>query len=217
LLASCRRLSLKAIPSSLDEISFAPGIIRSRQSHFPGRYAEPEKEGRSDHEEEVASNHRRPRDESCARLVVPAQPWKWKRLGLCPLRCRKSNGRSSYRFRALLPRAIFLSRFCGTFVVFELTWALVDSVNSSDGGSARRLSGMADYRHPRGYRPAERTASPRLRGNALALRRGHRRARRGSYRGQEKRSRSRAATPVISIGHADGRPGKGRAGLTCRA
>ena len=30
-----------------------------------------------------------------------------------------------------------------------------------------------------------------------------------SYRGQEKRSRSRAATPVISIGHADGRPGKG--------
>jgi hypothetical protein len=45
---------------------------------------------------------------------------------------------SSCRFRVpLLPRAICLSRLCGTLVAFGPAWALVDSVNSFRTGEVR--------------------------------------------------------------------------------
>jgi hypothetical protein len=140
----------------------------------PGRYAEPEKEGRSDHEEEVASN-RRP-----------------------PLRGRILNGRSSCRFRALLPRAICLSRLSRTFVAFGLTWALVDSVNSFRTVEAQPgvpycrfsspawLTARRENRKPEAPWQCLSYSVKDIDGHVVAV----------SYRGQEKRTRSRADARV---------------------
>ena len=159
-----------------------------------------------------------PRDEQAGtRLVVPAKAWKWKRLG-----CRRSTlsgieREKLYRFRALLPRAVCLTRLCRAFVAFGLTWALVDSVNSfrtveaQPGVPYYRFSSPAwltacrENRKPEAPWQCLSYSVKDIDGHVVAV----------SYRGQERKNAIAGGRPC-SAPATRRRPG-GAAGLTCRA